>query len=431
MLSPIRKIFYSVPARDSRIVLENFISLSSLQAINYLLPALLFPYLFRVLGPAKFGLIFFAQSFVQYFVILTDYGFNLSASREIALCRDRKSKMCEIFSSVMTVKLLLALAAFVIMCATVRFVPRFRADWQVYVFSFGAVLGNTLFPVWFFQGTEKMKYTAVLQIFAGILMTICLFIFVRSPSDYLLVPLIYSAVWLVSGISGLYLAFSKFEMNFVLQTYPDIKEQLRAGWAVFSSTVAVNTYTATRIFAVGLLTNNTLTGYFAIAEKIAAMIQAFPMASFSQAVYPRLSRIYLKNKNRALKLMYKAQDLTSLGFTISVPIIFALAPFLIRIVCGAAYPEAILTLRLLLAAVLFVGANAFKIQFLLVSGRADTYARIHVTMALAGLLALFVLIGLVSYPGAAVAAVLIEAGVFLWTDHAMRDVHHRANLLGP
>ena len=426
MFSPAHKLLASVPAKDGRIVLGNFISLSSLQAINYALPAILFPYLFRVLGPAKFGLIFFAQAFVQYFVILTDYGFNLSASREIALCRDRKSRMCEIFSSVMTVKLLLALAAFVILFTVVRFVPRFRADWQVYIFSFGAVIGHTLFPMWFFQGTEKMKYTAALQIFAGIVMTVCLFIFVTRPADYLLVPLIYSAVWLVSGVAGLYVAFRKFEMNFVLQAYPDIKEQLRAGWHVFSSTVAVNAYTATRIFAVGLLTDHTLTGLYAIAEKIAAMIQAFPMASFSQAVYPRLSRIYLKNSRRALKLMYKAQHLTSLGFLLSVPVIFALAPFLIRIVCGAPYPESILTLRLLLVAALFVGANAFKIQFLLVSGRADRYARIHVTMAIAGLVSLFVLIGLISYPGAAVAAILTEAGVFLWT---ARDVSPRSNPL--
>ena len=160
MITPVKRFLYSVPRTEGKIVLENFISLSSLQAINYFLPALLLPYLFRVLGPAKFGLIFFAQSFVQYFAILTDYGFSLSASRELALCRDRKTKMCEIFSSVMTVKLLLALVAFGILIAIVRFIPKFRADWQIYTLSFGAVLGNTLFPVWFFQGTEKMRHIA-------------------------------------------------------------------------------------------------------------------------------------------------------------------------------------------------------------------------------------------------------------------------------
>ncbi len=62
-----------------------------------------------VLGPEKFGLIAFAQSFIQYFNILTDYGFNLSAL---------------VFTK-----------------------PKFRNDWLVYFFTFGMVLGNVL---WFF-----------------------------------------------------------------------------------------------------------------------------------------------------------------------------------------------------------------------------------------------------------------------------------------
>jgi len=35
-------------------------------------------------------------------------------------------------------------------------------------------------------------------------------------------------------------------------------------------------------------------------------------------------------------------------------------------------------------AVFFVGANNFKVQFLLVSGKQDLYAKIHITAALIG-----------------------------------------------
>ena len=63
---------------------KNILSLFVLQGANYILPLVTIPYLVRVLGPANFGRIAFAQAFIQYFVMLTDYGFNLSATRDIA-----------------------------------------------------------------------------------------------------------------------------------------------------------------------------------------------------------------------------------------------------------------------------------------------------------------------------------------------------------
>jgi len=386
-----------------------------LQAITYVLPILILPYLFRVLGPEKFGLIAFAQAFVQYFMILTDYGFSISATKEISLCQDDHSEITKVFSSVMMAKLALAWVSFLLLAASVYFVPRFRSDWAVYALSFGAVIGNTIFPVWFFQGTEKMKHISDLNILGGGLAAVCIFFSVKSPADYLMVPLIVSSVTLITGLLGQYLVFKKFGISFRFPGYTNLKKQLEAGWDIFISNVAINAYTTTRIFAIGLLTNNMTTGFYSIAEKMAAICQTFPLASFSQALFPRLSKIFQKSKPRALQFMEKIQQITITISLICLPAIFIFARPLSRLICGGDYPEAVLSFRLLLISVLFISSNAFRIQFLLVCGKTHIYSRIHVMMAMVGLPLIFMLISAFSYVGAAVATIIIEAMIFAIT----------------
>ena len=404
-----------VTHKESKIVLGNFISLTTLQGISYILPLVVLPYLIRVIGIEKFGLIAFAQALVQYFMIFTDYGFSLSATRTIALIGEHKNKVSALFSSVMTVKLIFSAISLLILCTILYLVPKFRDDWLVYILCFGTVVGSTLFPVWFFQGKEKMSYIAVVNVISGIVYAICIFIFIHRPEDYLLVPLLGSLLSIISGILGLYIAFKKFRLEFILQKYVDIKKALKTGWDIFISILAVNAYTTSRVFAVGLLTNNTFTGYYSLAERIANIIQTFPMDSFTRAVYPRISNVFAKNKQRAVAIMYRIQDGITLGFVISLPIAFFLAPWIIALACGVAYKEVVFTLRLLLAAVFFVGANNFKVQFLLVCGKQDLYAKIHIAAALTGLPLIFILIHQFSYVGAALATVFTEAGVFILT----------------
>lgn len=411
-----------VTHKEKRIVLGNFLSLTSLQTINYFLPLIVLPYLIRIIGMGKFGLIAFAQSLVQYFMIFTDYGFSLSATKTISLIGEHKQKINEVFSSVMTVKLIFSAISFLILCVLLFFVPKFKADWLIYVLSFGSVIGSTLFPVWFFQGKEKMSYIAVVNVLSGLIYALCIFIFVDGPEDFLLVPLFNSLLSIISGVLGLYIAFRKFRIEFILQKYTSIKRQLKTGWDIFISILSINAYTTSRVFAVGLLTNNVITGYYSLAEKIANYIQTFPIDSFTRAVFPRISNVFARNKQRAIAIMYRIQDGITLGFVVSLPLAYLLAPWIIKIACGETYQEVVLTLRLLLAGVFFVGANNFKVQFLLVCGKQDLYARIHIAAALIGLPLIFISICQFSYMGAAFTTVLTEAGVFIFTSLAVEKL---------
>ena len=145
---------------------RNMLSLFTLQGAAYLLPLIAIPYLVRVLGPTAYGRIAFAQAFVQYFVLLTDYGFNLSATRSIALTKGDRRALSRIFSSVIAAKLCLAAVGWCVLELACLFSPDLARHHALFVVCYLAVLGNALFPVWLFQGIERMGYITAFSIAA-------------------------------------------------------------------------------------------------------------------------------------------------------------------------------------------------------------------------------------------------------------------------
>ena len=402
-------------------IVENFLSLSFLQAANYLFPLIFLPYLLRVVGYEKYGLIAFAQSLVVYFVTLTDYGFNLSATRDISLHKDDKSKVSQIFLSVLLIKIVLMLVGLAIFSCIVFMIAKFAANWLLYFFTFGVVLGRVLFPVWFFQGIEQMKYITVATFTEKLAFTLLLFVFIRQPSQYLYVPLLISIGAVVSGVVGLTVAMSKIQARRIFPQWKEIVAQLKGGWHVFISTVSVNAYTATRVFAVGLFATPAITGAYALAEKLMSVIQTFPLASFLQALFPRFTDLYAKNRARCAHLVYELQRYTIYAYMVVLPPVFFFAPFIVETVSGSASSEAVAVLRVLLIGVLVINANAFRIQFVLVAGLDRLYSRIHVLASLIGIVLVFLSTYFFSYMGPPVSIVFIELLVLIFTVRGLRQ----------
>ena len=90
----------------NRKLLENVISLFIIKGLEYVLAFITFPYLVRVLKVENYGLIVFSQSIVQYFVLFTDYGFNLLGPREIAQ-HDSMLERGKVFANIFFAKIIL------------------------------------------------------------------------------------------------------------------------------------------------------------------------------------------------------------------------------------------------------------------------------------------------------------------------------------
>lgn len=315
---------------DIKTLTENFFSLAVLQGANYLLPLITLPYLVRVLGPEKYGLVMFAQAFLQYFVILTDYGFNLSATREISLHREDKQKVSEIFSAVFLIKFLLLLLSLGILLLVVFSFNKFEAEWKLYFVTFGIVMGNVLFPIWFFQGMERMKFVTVLNITAKLIFTVLIFVFIREVSDYILVPLFNGLGFFVAGLISLWLAFRRFGIRWRRVSLPVIVYHLKDSFHFFFSRVSLSLYTVTNTFVLGLFTNDILVGYYAAADKLIKAVESLTHPAV-QSIYPYMSR------TRNIKLYKRVLSVVVAGSVLVSATIFIFGDAIANLILGSKF----------------------------------------------------------------------------------------------
>jgi len=283
---------------------SNILWLYGLQGLNYLIPAALLPYLVRVLGVEQYGLIAFAQAIAQYFIIGTDYGFNFSATRAIARDREDKEKVCRVFWTVLMIKLVLLIAGAVVLCGAVMWVARLRENAAVYLATYVAVIGNAIFPLWLFQGLERMSAISMITGLAKLASAILIVILVRRPGDTLLATLLLSSGFLIAGIVGLVSALKNHIEHFIMPGWGDIRAALHSGRHLFVTTAAISLYTNTNTFLVGALAGNEQAGYFSLADKIIRAVVGL-ISPIIQASYPHVVRLLAESRDAALAFIRK------------------------------------------------------------------------------------------------------------------------------
>lgn len=318
---------------------ENYISLSVLQGANYLLPLITLPYLVRVLGIEKYGLVMFANAFIQYFIIFTDYGFNLSTTRDISINRDNFKTVSEIYSAVFLIKTILMLLGFAAIIPLIFFIKIFRENSLLFIFNYGIVIGRVYFPVWFFQGMERMRYISFLNILAKLIFTVLIFMFVHEKGDYLYIPLLNSIGQITEALLAIFIVYRQFNIRLTMPSWNLIKGQLRESFLFFISRVSVSLYTSSNTFVLGLFAGNRMTGYYASAEQIyKAMYGLFwPLIS---ALYPFVS------KERNVRLFKKIFVASVLGICLVSLIMLFSSDQVVNLAFGAVFEETSQLLKL-------------------------------------------------------------------------------------
>ncbi len=384
-------------------------SLGALQAANLAIPLLMLPFLARTLGLEKLGLMVFAMSLMQVFVILTDYGFNLTASRDASIHRENIYKLSRLFITVTTLRIAFMITGFMVIFIAVNTIPKLQKDASLYIASYVIVVGNALFPLWLFQGLEKVKLVSAIQICSKIFAFSIMLLIVSTPDDVIIATLLHGSGSVLAALISLPLlpqALGHHKIS--MPTFKELKSEIMKGWDVFISTAFISFYTSSNVFVLGLFTTPEKLALYHVAEKTARAI-AMGFNPISQALYPHISKIHNEAPHKALILNRKALLFTSSTGLIAGVVLYSFSEQILALLFGNNFKHAseLLEIMAILPFLLAI-TSILSISTMLGFGRKQAFSKIAITAGIIHFAAFIPLAWMHESIGAAWAHVLVE-----------------------
>lgn len=327
-------------------IFENVLLLAAVQFVSMALPLLWLPYLAITLGGEQLGRVAFALSICQIIVTVTDYGFNLSGPKAIAIHRENPEKIAEIYGAITFLRLILAVAGLLFLLIAAWLFESIGVNLPLILVAYVMVIGNVIYPQWFFQGLEQLRAISIIQVLARTIILCGIFVAVKGPDDIYWAAFFQSGGILLGGLIAVPHTLKALkDSSFIRPKLVTIRSQLKDGWHFFLSSAAVNIYTTSNTIILGLIAEPLIVGYYFVAEKmIRAVLMIF--SPITSAIYPHVSRLASADDPELFrKFISKVIALfICLGIFLSAGV-FLFAPLLISSLFGTGYTASIAVLQ--------------------------------------------------------------------------------------
>ncbi len=395
----------------NRVLLENFSFLSILQVSNLLIFLLMIPYLYRVLGKEYYGIVVFAQTVAIYFAIIVNFGFNVTATRDISIYRNNRRKVSKIISSIITLKLIFFFFTLIILSILVSFIHLFSTHPKIFFFSMLFCLSEALFPIWYFQGIEKMKYITFINVATRITSALLIFVFVKHHTDYILIPIFLGMGTVMGAIIGLIIVFYVHKNKFLFLHISELKTCVVDNLPLFISNVSSQIYVNANKLIVGSFLGMQDVAIYDIADKIVNLLKV-PVFLVKQTLFPRVS------KDRDVRFVKRAMGLVFVFFAIVYILLFTFTYPIIHLFSGSSNQITGELFRFLAISILPICLGLFFAELILVPfGFLKDYTKMRtsslfVYLVIVGLLIVFKQVGLFQLAG---SIIFVETFVLLYS----------------
>lgn len=388
-------------SKDGKALTSNFGYMMLLQVAGYVFPLITLPYLARIIGVEGFGKIAFAAAIIVWFQTITDWGFNYTATREVAQNRENKERVSEIFSNVLWARMLLMLLSLCLLLIAIPLIPILEENRLIILLTFLLIPGHILFPEWFFQAVEKMRFITMFSLASKLLFATLVFSFVKEKEDFILQPIFMSVGYLLCGIASMYLIIVRWKVRIHPPRWRAVALAINKSTDVFLVNIMPNLYYGFSTLLVGFFGGAISNGILDAGRKLVGVGEQF-MNTISRVFYPYLARNGKKHGLYA-KINISISLIMCLVLSIS-------APILIEILFTSEFSAAVPVLQISSLSLIFLSLrNIYGINYLILRGQERASRDIIACTSLLGFLISFPLIYLYDYIGAAIVAVFIHA----------------------
>lgn len=388
-----KRISTILQSKDGKVLLQNFVYLSLMQVAGFIFPLLTLPYLSKVVGTEGFGKVAFASAIIMWIQTISDWGFNYTGTRTLAVVRENMDEVSRIFSNIFWSRIVLTGCALLLLLLLIMFIPEFNENRNIILITFLMVPGNVLVSEWFFQALERMKYITLFNLLAKFTFMMCVFLFVREKDDYVLQPLFISLGFITSGCIAMYFILIRWGVRLRKPSFVEVYTTIKNSTDVFINNLMPNLYNSMSTVLLGFYSSPSSVGIYSSGKNFVSVSNSM-VSILSRVFYPYLARRSDKHSTFA-----RINIVVSLLVTI---FLFVLAPLIIHIFYTDEFEGSITVLRITSIALLFITLNTvYGTNYLLLHNHDRLLRNITVTSSIVGFVFSFPLIAFFDYTGAA------------------------------
>lgn len=398
---------------------RNFIMNAILSVSSFIFPLITFPYVSRTLLPEGTGKVSFAMSLISYFAMFAQLGIPTYGIRACAKVRDDRGELSRTAQELVIISLVMSVFAYIALAMGLIFVPRLRAERELYAIVSLTIFFNAIGMEWMYKALEQYTYISTCSIFfkfVGLLATLA---FVRQKSDYI----IYGAITMIAGYgSGV---FNLFNARKFIDMRPvggyRFRRHLKPVAVFFAMVCATTIYTHLDTVMLGFMATDSDVGYYNAAVKIKSILVGV-VTSLGAVLLPRASHyVEQKKMDEFYRIARKAIEFV---FVTATPMLLYFILFAregIYFLSGSAYEGSVLPMQIIMPTLLFIGLTYIMgIQVLVPLGKEKMVLYSEIAGAGVDLIANFLLIPKYASSGAAIGTLIAEIVVFLVQYWALR-----------